>query len=342
MTSDWTEFLHARGVLFEAGVVRHFGDAAAERAAAEEGDVMADLSHLGLIGVTGEDAQAFLQAQLSCDIKGLGREASSLGAYCSPKGRMLANFLVWPEGGGYCLALSRSIVGPTAKRLGMFVLRSKVVVADRTGERILIGAAGAAAERTLHAALGNVPTRPQGVSHGDRATVIRLASNRFLVAADPGRAVSLWTTLSGKLRPVGTPCWEWLDIAAGIPLVTARTQDEFVPQMANLELLGGVSFQKGCYPGQEVVARTQYLGKAKRRLFLARVEGAEPRSGDLLYSEDLGDQASGMVVNAALAPGGGHDVLAVVHATSATAGTVHLGSPSGAPLRFRPLPYAVP
>ena len=342
MTSDWTEFLQARGAILDAGVVRHFGDPASELAVAPEGDVMADLSHLGLLGVTGPDAQAFLQAQLSCDIKGLGDEASSLGAYCSPKGRMLANFLTWPEGNGYFLVLSRTLVGAMAKRLGMFVLRSKVVVADRTGDRILIGAAGRAAGRTLHAALGTVPASPHRESRAVGATVIRLAQDRFLMAVASGRAASLWTALSCTLRPVGTPCWEWLDISAGIPHVTARTQDEFVPQMANLELLGGVSFHKGCYPGQEVVARTQYLGKAKRRMFLARVEGPAPAPGDPLFSEDLGDQASGMIVNAAPAPEGGFDVLAVVHAPSAAAGTVHLGSLTGAPLRFRPLPYAVP
>jgi hypothetical protein len=342
MTSPWTDFLRARGAILDEGVACHFGEPAAELTAAAEGDVMADLSHLGLLGVTGEEAPAFLQGQLSCDIKGLGDEASSFGAYCSPKGRMLASFLVWPEGGGYFLALSRALVGPTAKRLGRFVLRSKVEVADRTGDRMLIGAAGHSAERTLHAALGTVPASPHRVSQSDGASVIRLAQNRFLVAVAPRRAETLWAALSSALRPVGTPCWEWLDITAGIPRVTARTQDEFVPQMANLELLGGVSFQKGCYPGQEVVARTQYLGRAKRRMFLARIEGVAPQPGDPLFSADLGDQASGMIVNAAPAPDGGFDVLAVVHAPSTAAGTVHLGSLAGAPLRFRPLPYAVP
>ena len=342
MTSDWTDFLHARGAILRAGVACHFGDPVAELSAAANSDVMADLSHLGLLGVTGEDAQAFLQSQLSCDVNGLGKAASSFGAYCSPKGRMLASFLVWPEGDGYFLALSRALVGVTANRLGRFVLRSKVVVTDRTGDRRLIGAAGRAAAPTLHAALGTVPASPLRVSRSDGATVIRLAQDRFLVAVPSDRAEALWGALSSALRPVGTPCWEWLDITAGIPQVTERTQDEFVPQMANLELLGGVSFQKGCYPGQEVVARMQYLGKAKRRMFLARVEGAAPAPGDPLFSADLGDQASGMIVNAAPAPAGGFDVLAVVHAPSTAAGTVHLGSLAGAPLRFRPLPYAVP
>jgi folate-binding protein YgfZ len=313
MTSDWTGFLHARGAILHEGVVRHFGEPEAELTAAASGDVMADLSHLGLLGVIGEDARTFLQAQLSCDIEALGAETSSFGAYCSPKGRMLASFLVWPEGGGFFLALSRTLVGSAANRLGRFVLRSKVVVADRTGDRRLNG-----------------------------ASVVRLAQDRFLVAVPPDRAEALWRALSSVLRPVGTPCWEWLDITAGIPQVTERTQDEFVPQMANLELLGGVSFQKGCYPGQEVVARIQYLGKAKRRMFLARVEGEAPAPGDPLFSADLGDQASGMIVNAAPAPEGGFDVLAVVHTPRPATGTVHLGSLAGALLRFRPLPYAVP
>jgi folate-binding protein YgfZ len=342
MSTDWTQFLHARGAILDAGVVRHFGDPAAELAATAAGDVMADLSHLGVLGVTGTDAQTFLQAQLSCDIKGLGNAASSFGAYCSPKGRMLASFLVWPEGDRYLLVLSRTLVDPTAKRLRMFVLRSKVVVADQTADRVLVGAAGRAAERALETAFGAVPASPHQVSRTDGATVIRLSQDRFLLAAAPDRAASLWTALSSALRPVGTPCWEWLDISAGIPHVTTRTQDEFVPQMANLELLGGVSFHKGCYPGQEVVARTQHLGKTKRRMLLARIDGATPAPGDPLFSDDLGDQASGMIVNAAPAPGGGFDVLAVVHAPSAAASTVHHGSLAGATLRFRPLPYAVP
>jgi folate-binding protein YgfZ len=342
MTPGWSDFLVSRGANLEAGTVRHFGDPAAERATMAGGDIVADLSHLGLLGITGDDAGAFLQGQLSCEVRQLTADACTFGSYCSPKGRMLATFLLWPEAEGYLIALSRTLVGTLEKRLRMFVLRSKVLVADRTAERVLIGAAGGKAEQALRAAIGAVPASAHRVARSPEASVIRLADDRFVAAVAPGRAEAVWTALSGPLRPVGTPCWEWLDIAAGLPLLTARTQDELVPQMANLELIGGVSFQKGCYPGQEVIARTQYLGKAKRRMFLARVEGAAPAPGDPLYSEDLGDQASGTILNAAPAPEGGFDVLAVVHAASAAGSTVHLASLTGAPLRFRPLPYAVP
>jgi folate-binding protein YgfZ len=342
MTSSWSDFLSARGATLDEGVVRHFGDPAGELAATAKGNVMAALSHLGLLGVTGVDAEAFLQGQFSCDIGGLGADGSTFGSYCSAKGRMLASFLLWRETDGYLLALSRSLVGAIEKRLRMFVLRSKAVVTDRSDRGILIGAAGDGAEQALRAAVGAVPSHPHRVAHGEGVTVVRLPANRFVVTVTRARAEAVWRALSGTLRPVGTPCWEWLDITAGMPLVTARTQDELVPQMANLELIGGVSFQKGCYPGQEVVARTQFRGKSKRRMFLARVADAVPAPGDPLFSEDLGDQASGAIVNAAPAPGGGFDVLAVVHTSSAAGSTVHLGSPDGAPLQFRPLPYAVP
>ncbi len=342
MNADWADFLRANGAVFDDGVARDFGNPEAEREAARAGDVIADLSHLGLLEVAGEDAEAFLHAQLSCDVSGLGARAATAGAYCSPKGRMLATFLLWREPAGYRLALSRTLVQAAAKRLRMFVLRSKANVADRTGERIFLGAAGPGAAQALQAALGVIPVGLQWVSDAGGATVIRVAPTRFMIAVAPDRAPALWTSLARELRAVGTPCWEWLDIADGIPLVTARTQDEFVPQMANLELLGGVSFQKGCYPGQEVVARTQYRGKSRRRMFLAHVATGAPAPGDPLYSEDLGDQASGMIVNAAPAPDGGYDVLAVVAAPSAATSTVHLGSLAGASLRFRPLPYPVP
>ena len=138
------------------------------------------------------------------------------------------------------------------------------------------------------------------------------------------------------------PVWDWLEIRAGIPVITAATQEAFVPQMVNLELLGGVSFQKGCYPGQEIVARSQYLGKLKRRMYLAHTDrDVAPGAGTQLYSRDLDGQPSGMVVSAAPAPGGGFDLLAVIQTTSADVHPIHLGTPDGPVLALEPLPYPV-
>jgi folate-binding protein YgfZ len=167
-----------------------------------------------------------------------------------------------------------------------------------------------------------------------------LGYQRFDVFVQTDVAAALWQKLATSCKPVGAPAWDWLMVQAGVPMVLPQTQDHFVPQMANMEILGGVSFNKGCYPGQEIVARSQYLGKVKRRLFLAHVDAAA-LPGDELFSADLPDQSAGHVANAAAAPGGGCDVLAVVHTSSVDAGDVRLKSRDGAKLEFRPLPYPV-
>ena len=190
--------------------------------------------------------------------------------------------------------------------------------------------------------VGTPPAWPLGVARRDRVTVISLAAARFLVTTPSASAPQVWGQLASALRPVGAACWDWLEIANGLPWITDATQDQFVPQMANLELIGGVSFRKGCYPGQEIVARTQHLGRLKRRLYLASVRAERiPAPSQPLYSTGLGDQAAGTVVNAAPAPGGGFDVLAVVRTASVADNTVRLGSRSGAELHFRDLPYPV-
>jgi len=159
------------------------------------------------------------------------------------------------------------------------------------------------------------------------------------VASHPGEQGG---ELGRHARPAGAAVWDWLEIQTGIPTITSPTQDRFVPQMLNLERVGGVSFQKGCYPGQEIVARTQHLGAIKRRTYLAHVDAsATPSAGSELYSADLGEQASGTVVNAAPAPDGGFDLLAVIQVASAQSQPIHLGSPAGPILELRTLPYSL-
>jgi hypothetical protein len=178
------------------------------------------------------------------------------------------------------------------------------------------------------------------MAQSEQAFVLCLGEQRYDLFVAPDAAPAVWNQLAASHRPVGAPAWDWLLIDAGIPAVVPATQDQFVPQMANMEVLGGVSFNKGCYPGQEIVARSQYLGKVKRRLFLAHLD-AESRAGAELYSPDLPDQSTGHIANIAPAPGGGWDVLAVLHASSVEAGEVHVGGRDGPRLAFRPLPYSM-
>ncbi len=311
-------------------------------AAARSGSVLALLDHLGVLQFSGEDAERFLQGQLSCDVAGVGLRSGSYGAYCSPKGRMLANFLLWREEAGFHMALSRDIAPSVYKHISKFVLRAKVKISDASDTIVMAGAAGPKAGHALQEVFSDLPKQPNEVSRQPGiGTVINLTDGRFLLALTPSSAVVLRQRLANSLVPVRASAWRWLDIRNGVPLVSAATQDQFVPQMANFELVGGVSFQKGCYTGQEVVARVQHLGKLKRRMFLANVP-SEAKAGDPLYSEDLGDQASGIVVNAEASPDGGYDLLAAVHTASREGSTVHLKSLGGPVLRFLALPYAIP
>lgn len=327
----------------ESAAAGDLGDLAIELEAVSSGSFLADLSHFGVLAISGEDAQSFLQGQLSCDVDALaGCAMSSYGSYNTAKGRMLANFLLWQEGTEWRMVLHRSIAPAIQKRLGMFVLRAKVKIADRTGEVVLMGVGGPAAASTLHGQINPVPEEAHHLQAGSNgSTLIALPGRRWLLSVAADKAPHVRTALAGPLRPVGTSAWSWTEIRNGIPWVTAQTQDQFVPQMANLELIGGVNFKKGCYPGQEIVARTQYLGKLKRRLYLAHVD-TPALEGDELCSEDVGGQVNGMIANAAPAPGGGSDVLAVVQSTSAEGNSVHLKTAGGPKLRFLPLPYALP
>jgi len=313
----------------------------ADLAAARSDGIFAVLDHLGVLRFNGEDAEVFLQGQLSCDVAKVGLRSSTYGAYCSPKGRVLANFLLWREQAGFFMALSRDIVPAVQKNISRFVLRSKVKVSDASDGLVLAGAAGQQADPALRGVFSDFPGKPGEVSRQpDVGTAIRLKDGRFVLALAPSSAPALRQRLAGSLKPVDARAWRWLDIRGGLPRVSAATQDQLLPQMANLELLGGVSFDKGCYTGQEVVARAQHLGKVKRRMFLANV-AAVAAAGDELYSEDLGDQACGMVVNSEASPDGGHDLLAVVQTASREGSTVHLRALDGPVLRFLPLPYAI-
>ena len=317
------------------------GQADPDLVAARSGSVIALLGHLGVLQFSGEDAETFLQGQLSCDVAAVGLRSSAYGAYCSPKGRMLANFLLWREEAGFHMALSRDLSASIHTRLSKFVLRAKVKVSDASDAIVLAGAAGPKADQALREVFPDLPKEPNQASRRpDTGTVVKVKDGRYLLALTPSSAVALRQRLANVLVPVGAHAWRWLDIRNGVPWVTAATQDQLVPQMANFELLGGVSFSKGCYTGQEVVARMQHLGKLRRRMFLANV-AAPAAAGDSLYSEDLGDQASGIVVNAEASPDGGYDLLAAVQTASRESSTVHLKSLEGPALRFLPLPYAL-
>ena len=209
----------------------------------------ARLSRYGLLSVTGDDARAFLHAQLTNDIQGLAADRAALAGWCSAQGRLLATFLVIPAPQGFLLQLARDIAPAVAKRLAMFVLRSKVKVADES------------AAWTQHG-LWDADLQQADVAWKDGIATVRVGERRYLQVGQ-----------SLAEQPNATEeDWVLREIQAGRPFISSATQDKFVPQMVNLEKLGGVDFQKGCYPGQEIVARAQYRGQVKRRM--VQMQGA--------------------------------------------------------------------
>jgi len=346
MNTDWLDFLTKDSAQIDSNQVSHFGDPTAELQQAQISSVLIDLSHLGLIRISGEDAQSFLQGQLSCDISMLNSHTATYGGYCTPKGRLLSNFLIWrkEESADYWLQLPVGLVQSMIKRLGMFILRAKVTLHDETDNQIRIGIMGKNTSTSLDHCLTTAPPRlePLSVFHTKEEQIICHSKHRIEIITTPTQANKTWRKLRHKIKPAGMHCWQWQEICEGIPTIQAETQEEFIPQMINLDKIGGVSFKKGCYPGQEIVARTQYLGKLKRRMYRAHIACSDiVKAGDPLFIQGTEEQASGMIINTAPSPTGGCDVLAVVQISSVENNEIHWKSPTGPLLKFISLPYVV-
>lgn len=302
-------------------------------------DGATELMHWGLIRATGSEAAAFLHNQLSANFKQLDQSQVRLAGYCNPKGRLLATFLGWRTASDQLwLACHRSVLVATVKRLSMFVMRADCRLSDgqaqEGGESLrLWGLAGAAAQELL-SCTGSLPV--WGHHQQPEGSIIRLPD-----VADTHRA--LWVSSVKPTAPdLSLAHWQWLEVQSAIPMIEQSTAEQFVPQMINFELIGGVDFKKGCYPGQEVVARSQYRGTVKRRMFLFEVD-APASAGQEVFDAQDPDQAAGMVVAAAPKPQGqgSSTVLVEVKLAALDAGRLSLGGVGGPALRLEPMPYMV-
>jgi len=343
--SSWRQFLSRAGAVYENGYVMHFGGPDDERKAVASTDILVDLSHLSLWRISGNDAENFLQGQLSNDIRQVKTDHAQLSAYCSPKGRMFAIFLIVRRGDAYFLQLPASLADSTFKRLRMFVLRSRVTIEPADSELVHTGISGPNAESLVREIMGSVPSTPFGCVENGEVTAIGLAGPqpRFELLAPPARMMEVWNSLAPHTKPVGAQNWSWLDILAGIPSVLPGTVEEFVPQMTNLELIGGVNFKKGCYPGQEIVARMHYLGHLKQRMVRGRVHSdTVPSPGSAVYSPNFPGQAAGHIVDAQRSPSNGVDLLVVAQVASIKKGELRLNKEDGPPISIESLPYSVP
>ena len=292
-------------------------------------DGVTPLNHLGVIRVAGEDAAKFLHGQLTQDFALLDEQHARLAALLTAKGRMLASCIAFKRSDAEVLLVcARDLLAPTLKRLSMFVLRAKARLSDASGDYALYGLLGDAARAALPE--GDEPWAKADL--GD-ASVVRL------YPAD-GQPRALWLAPAASPAPAGAPTsealWLWSEVRSGVATLTAPVVEAFVPQMLNYESVGGVNFKKGCYPGQEVVARSQFRGTLKRRTYLAHAPSALAVGAEVFAPEDA-EQPVGTVVQAAAAPGGGVDALVALQIAAAS-GALHVG---GVALTLLPLPYAL-
>lgn len=302
-----------------------------------------ELSDRALISFAGDDAVQFLHAQLTSDLAALQPGATQYSGYCSPKGRLLATFLVWRLEDEILLELPADLREPMKTRLARYVLRAKVKVSDASERYRLFGISGADAGAGLTATFGGVPGVPHQSIESGGVRIAALPIDRYALLVHPADADAVRGRLAQAFDQ-GEAGWPALDVEAGVPVITAPAQEEYVPQMVNLDLVGGVSFNKGCYPGQEIVARTHYLGRLKQRMYRVRVPGVDRvAAGEPLFSADFGaEQACGAVLTAGARSDDGCEALAVIQKSSAAARDVRFGAFDGPRVEFLSLPYTVP
>lgn len=346
--AEWHQYLRSSSVHPETMIVQdqkiiQFSDHLTERNALQHETVICDLSHWGLLQLQGADTVSFLQGQVTNDVRLLNGTNAHYSGYCNPKGRLLALFLGFSHHDHLHLQLPKALVEPIMKRLKMFVMRSKVDIQDVSDSIIKIGLNGPQAPALLQKLFSALPPNDYDLVSLENGTLIKLPglAPRYEILTSTDHAQAIWNMLKQHATPVGATAWDWLEIQAGIPEVSLKTQEEFVPQMLNLDALNAINYKKGCYTGQEIVARTHYLGKVKRRTHLAHISGyTMPQLNDDVL--DVSGQAVGKIVRCAPALGHndnqGFDVLVECRLENVGQNTVYWQQ---VPLAFKTLPYTL-
>lgn len=346
MHPNWHSFLIQRGALFDHEGITQFDDPVKERRATDQGTVVCDLSPLGLIKVSGNDAQTFLQSQLTNDISEVDSTHSQLNAYCNPKGRMLALFRIFKTDESYLLQTPKELLEDIIKRLKIYIFRAQVEL-QAVDEFVQVGISGPQALESLtqFSNISSIKINATIREHGITVTRIHGIQPSFQLLGPPEAMQPIWDRLCELATPIGYPCWSWLDIMAGVPTVLPGNIEELIPQTVNLDLLNGISYSKGCYPGQEIVARLHYLGKIKQRMILASAEhDTVPMPGEAIYIDSGNPQDQrkvGRVVNAQANSRNGYDLLAVINLNSINSDKLALGNPFHVQLKIQPLPYSL-
>lgn len=345
MIDHWNEFLEEHGPA--AVTASGHSHVPAENTDAFQklaGDIICDLNHTSLVRVRGDDAEDFLQNQLSNDIQSLDVGRTVLAGYCNAKGRLICIFRVWRDADGYLLQVAAEMHDTAIGRLRKYVLRAKAEF-SLDQDLVEFGVCGKTVAGGLEKIFGRLPRAENELARGGGLSVMRIPGAgrpRFQLAGSVEACKAAWKELERHATVTGSWAWSCLDILAGVPNITSRTSESFVPQMVNLDLIGGVNFKKGCYPGQEIVARMHYLGNLKQRMARFRLDDqTRPEPGDRVYTQGT-TSPTGTIVDAQPGAGAGWELLAVVRIADLGRGSLRVKNKSGPALFQQDLPYSLP
>ena len=330
MQTEWKEFLLTQGAELERDIVTGFNtDSGGEIGNVLSENTIMPLSGLSILEICGEDANSFMNGQFTTDIMKLHDKAVQLSSWCNPKGRVISIFFIFRSGESYYLFLPRELKESFCKRLQMYILRAAVTIQDRDEDFVCIGVRGDNVDSLL--ALPNT----MGFKLADTV------KQRALIFGESITMQNLWGKLSSEYSPVGTDCWQLFNTNAGMPWVTSETSEEYLPQELNLDLVEGLDFNKGCYPGQEIVARVHYRGQVKRRGTLATASKThKTATASKLYVQEK-ESPIGSVLNSSQHPDDQQQLFCVIDNNYLHSEKIHLGSHDGALLTLRPLPYSI-
>lgn len=318
-------------------------DAASDNLKAKTTDIVCSLSQFNLIVVAGDDAAAFMQGQFTNDINKISEQHSQINAFCNKKGRMISNFRAFQYQGNYFLTVKSNLAERSIQHLQNYILRSHVAVQDVSDQMVILGISGDKATRLLSEFVDNINEEIDSVTANDDYILIRVAGEvpRYEVFCSLDKAKALWKALSSKAETVASGVWDYLNIQAGLSFIDQNTSEEFVPQMANMDLIDGISFTKGCYTGQEIVARMHYLGKVKKRCYKVNIDtDKKPENGAKLFAENArAGQNTGAIIQAEKNPDSGYDALAVIQVADADS-VLYLNDENGPKVSLGELPYS--
>ena len=348
MNNDWKNYLLQNAATQDDDGLFIFNDtysdACSDKGHTDKKNIICDLSHFSTVVIAGGDATDFIQGQFTNDIEKVDENNSQLSAFCNNKGRMIANFHLFQNQQNYFISLKSNLVERSIEHLQNYVLRAEVAIQDISEQLIHLGISGNNADSLLSPFLDKLNTNVGSVSSNDNYIAIRVAGKtpRYEIFCSFEHAKTLWQTIAEQATVVNSACWDYLNIQNGLPFIDSNTSEEFVPQMANMELINGVSFEKGCYTGQEIVARTHYLGKQKRRTYHIKITSdSEPETGEQLATETSAEnQYTGTLVTVYPVAENEYEALAVIQIKAAETEKLKLKDADGE-ITLLDLPYSL-